>query len=509
MLFNSYPFVFAFLPVTLLAFFCLGRISKEWAAAWLALASIVFYGYWSAMYVPLLLGSVACNYACGRLLQRWAETVLGRRLLFASVAANLLLLGFYKYAGFFLAALGDIAGSDLPVLRIGLPIGISFFTFTQIAFLVDAYRRRAKEYSFTHYLLFVTYFPHLIAGPILHHAEIMPQFESAGVYRASARSFAIGLTTFAIGLAKKVLIADSFAAISSPVFDAAGGGVTIRLAAAWCGVLAYSFQLYFDFSGYSDMAIGISKLFGIDLPINFNSPYKSKSIIHFWRRWHMTLSRFLRDYLYFPLGGNRQGEVRRYLNLMLTMLLGGLWHGANYTFIIWGALHGVYLVVNHLWRAGRGHLPRSPRPANLAGAFFTFLAVTVAWIFFRSADLKTAMNMLSGLVGLNGIAVHDPSGRGWSLLAHWMPRLIITAEGALQHLPTVDGMTLGGYFIGAGVIVWAMPNTQQITRRVDAVLEPRAAGLLYRRAIPVFSGLLLALALLYMQTVSPFLYFQF
>jgi len=497
MLFNSYQFVFVFLPVALIGFFLLGRVNRLWAAGWLALASIVFYGYWSVKYIPLLLGSVIFNYLCGRAIARRAKTQQGRRLLIASITADLLLLGFYKYADFFLTSIGDIAGTQLPTLAIVLPIGISFFTFTQIAFLVDAYRGIAREYSFTHYLLFATYFPHLIAGPILHHAEIMPQFESPAPYRFSSRSFAMGVTIFTIRLAKKVLIADHFGFTASRVFDAAQAGVAIPLTAAWVGVLSYSFQLYFDFSGYTDMAIGISRLFGVDLPINFYSPYKSASIIEFWQRWHMTLSRFLRDYLYFPLGGNRKGKLRRYLNLMITMLLGGLWHGANYTFVLWGGLHGLYLVVNHAWRS----LPRRARnvdavaPIRVATAMFasrvaTFLCVSVAWVFFRANDLGAASNLLRGMLGMSGLTVHPLAAAPQRLLARSLPEFAVV-------------------FLAAGVLVWAMPNTRQITDRLERALVNPAAERFYLRIVPAAAGVVLALAVLEMRQISTFLYFQF
>ncbi|HEX3912608.1 MAG TPA: MBOAT family O-acyltransferase [Steroidobacteraceae bacterium] len=489
--------MFVFLPVTLIVFFLLGRVNRLWAAGSLALASIVFYGYWSVKYIPLLLGSVIFNYVCGRAISTRSQTPAGRRLLIVSVTADLLLLGFYKYADFFLTSANDIAGMQLPMLAIVLPIGISFFTFTQIAFLVDAYRGIAREYSFTHYLLFATYFPHLIAGPILHHAEIMPQFESSTPYRFSSRSFALGVTIFAIGLAKKVLVADHFGATASPVFDAAHAGVSIPPLAAWVGVFAYSFQLYFDFSGYTDMAIGISKCFGVDLPINFFSPYKSASIIEFWQRWHMTLSRFLRDYLYFPLGGNRKGKFRRYLNLMLTMLLGGLWHGANFTFILWGGLHGIYLVVNHAWRS----LPRRARnldavPAiRVASAMFasriaTFLCVSIAWVLFRANDLGAAYNLLRGMLGMSGLTLH-------------------TREGATQHLLVRSLPEFAAVFLAAGVLVWAMPNTRQITDRLERALGNPPADRFYLRIVPAAAGVVLALAVLEMRQISSFLYFQF
>ena len=495
MLFNSYQFLFVFLPVVLLVFFYLGRLNRSWAASWLALASIVFYGYWSIKYVPLLLGSVTFNYVCGRALSRRAQTAKGRSLLIVAISANLLVLGFYKYFDFFLASINDIAGTQIPLLAIVLPIGISFFTFTQIAFLVDAYRGMAREYSFTHYLLFASYFPHLIAGPILHHAEIMPQFQSSVPYRFSGRSFAMGMTIFAIGLAKKVLIADHFGAMASPIFDAAYEGVPIPLFAAWMGVFAYSFQLYFDFSGYTDMAIGISRLFGVDLPINFFSPYKAASIIEFWQRWHMTLSRFLRDYLYFPLGGNRKGVFRRYVNLMVTMLLGGLWHGANYTFVVWGGLHGAFLVVNHAWRAASGRLSSGESALGLRSAWATlgarcatFLCVSVAWVFFRAHDLGSAANVLRGMAGFGGGHISEVAAQ--RLLIRSIPELELS-------------------LFGAGILVWAMPNTRQISDRLELEFNRDAPGVFYRRIVPATTGVVLALALVGMRRVSSFLYFQF
>jgi alginate O-acetyltransferase complex protein AlgI len=418
-------------------------------------------------------------------------------------------LGFYKYADFFASSANEIAKTHLPLLHIALPIGISFFTFTQIAFLADAGKGIVKEYRFVHYLLFVSYFPHLIAGPILHHAEMMPQFASAAPYRFSARCFGVGLTVFTIGLAKKVLIADPFGDMAAPIFAAAHSGVPIRLIAAWVGVLAFTCQLYFDFSGYSDMAIGISKLFGIDLPINFASPYKSTSIIQFWQRWHMTLSRFLRDYLYFPLGGNRKGKLRRYLNLMATMVLGGLWHGANYTFLMWGGLHGCYLMINHAWRSV---LPRR-RPSflgTLASGAVTFLAVAAAWIFFRAEDVPSAFNLLKGILGLNGIAVHEGTSAFWQEFVHLFPQVAVVPEGALQRLhfaPTRIEFALR--FLVAALLLLAMPNTRQIAERVECTFASRGASRFYRYIVPGLAGVVLITALSQMQKVSTFLYFQF
>lgn len=355
MLFNSYAFIFAYIPLVFLGYFTLGRRSHRLAALWLASASIFFYGWWDARFIGLLLGSIAFNYSAGYALARRSPT-RPRALLGIAIGMNLGLLGYFKYFNFFLDNLNALTDAHFENPPILLPLGISFFTFTQIAFLVDAYQGKAKEFNFVHYTLFVTYFPHLIAGPILHHKEMMPQFAAAAGCRWNARNIAVGGSIFIIGLAKKILLADALAEFATPIFSAVHDGGQPMLIEAWIAALAYTLQLYFDFSAYSDMAIGLSLLFNVRLPANFESPYKSTSIIEFWRRWHISLSRFLRDYLYIPLGGNRKGPLRRYLNLLATMLLGGLWHGAGWPFIVWGGLHGCYLAINQLSRnawAGR------------------------------------------------------------------------------------------------------------------------------------------------------------
>jgi alginate O-acetyltransferase complex protein AlgI len=336
MLFNSHEFISAFLPIVFAGFFLAARLSTRFATAWLCAASLAFYAWWSPIYVLLLLGSICVNYCIGREIGRRAaqeRMLIARQLLFGGIAINVVVLGYFKYTGFFVQMLGSAVP---PVVTIILPLGISFYTFTQIAYLVDAYRGKVAGYDPLHYALFVTYFPHLIAGPILHHNEMIPQFERPSTYRFSYENISAGMTIFFIGLFKKVILADGIAPPVGPIFDAAAAGVQLTFLEAWVGALCYSFQLYFDFSGYCDMAIGISRLFGIALPLNFHSPYKAENIIEFWRRWHMTLSRFLRDYLYIPLGGSRTTLRRRHVNVMVTMLLGGLWHGAGWTFILWG-----------------------------------------------------------------------------------------------------------------------------------------------------------------------------
>jgi alginate O-acetyltransferase complex protein AlgI len=494
-LFNSYPFVFLFLPAALAGFFALGRLGGRAAAAWLTVLSLIFYGYWDIRYLALLLGSILVNYAAGRALyelRRGGRQRATSALLAASIAANLIVLGYFKYMDFFLASFGAAFGTGWQPFDIILPLGISFFTFTQITFLVDTARGEVREFNPLHYALFVSYFPHLIAGPILHHREMMPQFRDAATYRPQAENFAVGLSFFAIGLAKKCLLADGFAPDAAQAFGMAQQGHVPPMLIAWKGVLAYTLQLYFDFSGYSDMAVGLSRLFGIRLPYNFASPYQAANIIDFWRRWHMTLSRFLRDYLYIPLGGNRRGPARRYVNLMLTMLLGGLWHGASWTFVIWGGLHGLYLIANHGWQVVKPERLLRCLPSGLrrgTAIALTFAAVGLAWIFFRAADLGAAMRMLEGIIGLA-----DPTGT----------------------VPLVAGDRLATLrYLAGAAIVFLLPNSQTL-------IEPerqRGAGEPSLPQVPlawrgnlgwgVALGALAALSVATFSQVSEFLYWRF
>jgi D-alanyl-lipoteichoic acid acyltransferase DltB (MBOAT superfamily) len=507
-LFNSYTFLLLFLPVTLAGYFLLGRRRAFFAAAWLTAASLVFYGWWDWRFVPLLVASIAGNYGMGMAIAR-----AGRRArtgLFAlAVAANLILLAYFKYANMLVATLDGIGGTHIGALDIVLPLGISFFTFTQIAYLADVYQHKAREARPIHYALFVTYFPHLIAGPILHHKEMMPQFAEARTYVPQPNCLLLGAVIFTLGLAKKVLIADNIAPYASAVFNDPGHP---SLLVAWGGVLAYAFQIYFDFSGYSDMAIGLSRLFGIRLPLNFDSPYKSRNIIEFWRRWHMTLSRFLRDYLYIPLGGNRHGGVRRYANLMITMLLGGLWHGAGWNFAIWGGLHGLYLAINHAWQYLRGETRAESRWTRAASVALTFAAVNVAWVFFRAPDFGTGRDILLGMFGAFGIAVPEA-------FAAQLRGLGPLLEGA------GIGVFLGGghqfmmtyaWIAFAGALAFGAPNTQQLTARfrpaLNAVKVPPAAAWLRLRLNWQWAtalGLLGAATLLSLSRPTEFLYFQF
>ena len=515
MLFNSHAFIFLFLPLTLLVFFALGRFSAKLAAGWLAAASLFFYGWWSPAYVALLLVSILFNFTAGSAIVRAAaDARYCKRLLTAAIIANLALLAYYKYANFFVANYNAVTGAGLGIAEVVLPLGISFFTFTQIAFLVDAYQGKVREYNLVHYGLFVTYFPHLIAGPILHHGEMMPQFAHREIYRPQYDLIAAGLTLFVLGLAKKVLIADGVAPYVGPVFDAPGAGVTLTFLEAWCGALAYTFKLYFDFSGYSDMAIGLSLLFGVRLPVNFHSPYKAVNVIDFWRRWHMTLSRFLRDYLYVPLGGNRKSRVRRYTNLLLTMLLGGLWHGAGWTFVLWGALHGVYLVINHGWREFRrrlGHnLHRSTPWGRRAGCLVTFIAVVIGWVLFRAPDIETAIAILRAMAGFNGLVLPE----SWLAKTGGLGAILAALGVDFGATPAMTRTGVLHWIWVLLLVVWLAPNTQQIMAAAKPALgvpEEGPSPIRWRVALPwaaVTLGLMLAV-IVNLGRHSEFLYFQF
>lgn len=493
MLFNSYVFIFAFLPLCLLLFWLTARCSRDMTVVVLSVASLLFYGWFDVALLPLIFGSVMANFILGRLLasQRERRPDQVRPLLWAAVAGNLALFGYFKYTNFLLETLRDGFGTGLAPLEIVLPLGISFFTFTQIAFLVDVAQGKAREYDFLRYLLFVSYFPHLIAGPILHHSEMMPQFARFGQgFRGNATAAALGLTLFAIGLGKKLGLADSIAPVADLVFETAHAGNRLSLAEAWTGAIAFTLQIYFDFSGYCDMASGVSLLFGVRLPANFNSPYQATSIIEFWRRWHMTLSRFLRDYVYIPLGGNRAGSARRYLNLMLTMLIGGLWHGAGWTFVLWGGVHGLFLTVNHLW-CGTGL--RLGRPLSWG---LTFAAVVFAWVLFRAETLVQAMALIRPMMGVDGL----------SLMAKMsFPNELFNSRAQIWAQE-----------VGLLAIALLLPNSLRWLARFRPVLDrwPVLSDLwlpIWRPGLTlgIVTGLILALGVALIGGESPFLYFQF
>jgi len=389
MLFNSYEFIFAFLPIVFVIYFYL--MHKR---------LLFFYSWWNILYLPIILSSILFNYVIGHVLatKEFNKSFSKKTVLIFGIVVNLSLLGYFKYADFFIKNFNVISGNNINLLYLALPLALSFVTFQQIAFLVDSYKGYTKENDFVNYSLFITFFPQLIAGPIVHHKEMMPQFADKYNFVKNYKNIALGLFIFSIGLFKKVIIADQFAIWANTGFDSA---VTLNLIEAWVTSLSYSFQLYFDFSGYCDMAIGTALLFNIKLPINFNSPYKALDIQDFWRRWHITLGRFLRDYVYIPLGGNKKGKVRIYSNLLTTFLIGGLWHGAGWTFIFWGFLHGIALVIHRMWQSLGFKM-------NLILAWFvTFNFVNVTWVFFRAKSWDDAIKVLSSMFSLNNVVLPE------------------------------------------------------------------------------------------------------
>jgi alginate O-acetyltransferase complex protein AlgI len=488
-------------------YFNLAKIDIRLASVFLVGASFTFYGYWSIRYLPLLASSILVNYVFGRLIARTLDSSQkkSKSLLWIAVVSNLLILIYYKYSNFFIDDFNELFGTGFSLGKVILPLGVSFFTFTQIAFLVDAYKGKISQFNFVHYCLFVTYFPHLIAGPILHHGSMIPQFADEDNYKFKMENFSIGFAWFVVGLFKKVVIADTFSRYSDPIFAAVDGGVSPTFIVSWIAVLAFAFQIYFDFSGYTDMAIGISKIFGIQLPVNFDSPYKATNIVQFWRKWHISLSNFLRDYLYIPLGGSKKGKPRRYLNLMLTMTLGGLWHGANWTFVVWGVLHGLFLSINHLWNETARKiikLDRISSPAWLKVAF-TFFITCIAWTFFRASDVNAAFRMLEGMLLLNGFSLPQAFSNYQPLFS--AIHLKTTFTGIFMGLASFNIQTLLLFFTASGIIIWGAPNTQKVlnTERIYAMSKQKITlsilvlGIMFVTSITNFSQ------------IQTFIYFQF
>jgi D-alanyl-lipoteichoic acid acyltransferase DltB (MBOAT superfamily) len=462
-LFNSDEYLLWFLPLAALGYFSLAQRSR-WAVRALVVASLFFYGWWNPRHLPLILASIAANY--------WiAHRILSSRQpgawLAAGVAGDLAVLGVFKYTDFFLATFAQIADTPPIALHLALPLGVSFFTFTQIAFLVDVHRARAREPSLDNYALFVTFFPHLLAGPIIHHSEMMPQFASTTNKRIAWENVARGTFLLSLGLAKKMLLADPLVPLVAAGFDHPAG---IGAGEAWIAALAYTLQIYFDFSGYTDMALGAALIFNIRLPINFDSPYRSVDLREFWHRWHMTLSRFLREYLYIPLGGNRAPPARVLANLMMTFVLGGLWHGAAWTFVAWGALHGFGMCCHRAWSRAGLCLPRP-----LAWAV-TLLFVVVTWVFFRAASIADALAMLRALVGLTPLPVATSAPAA------------LTAHGAAPALAFAAGVA----------IVFLRANSNQLARDMSASWRYAA-----------WAAAALIVSILQLGNVTPFLYFNF
>jgi alginate O-acetyltransferase complex protein AlgI len=519
LLFNSYEFIFIFFPLCVFGFFLCARFfSLDTALGFLVVGSLTFYAYWKPAYLVLLLFSIGFNFVIGRMLSTqnyWRR----RSVLVFGIVVNLALLAYFKYANFFINNVNTVFGTELDIGTIFLPLAISFFTFQQISYLVDAWQGKTHEYNFLHYALFVCFFPQLIAGPIVHHRDMIPQFMRAENLTPRWSNFAVGISIFAIGLFKKTVIADSLSAYVGPVYDVGPAAGNIDFFTAWGSSLAYTFQLYFDFSGYSDMAIGAARVFGVRLPINFFSPYKATSIIEFWRRWHMTLSQFLRDYLYIALGGNRKGRYRRYVNLFLTMLLGGLWHGAGWPFVVWGGLHGGYLMINHGWRniMVRCGWDFSRYIAYRLFAWtVTFIAVVFSWVYFRAPTLEHGNQILFAMLG----------GSGFEIPAGILARLgeIGAQLSAVGFVPVHGGgaVIVSNYVwvLMAALIALLLPNVAQIFCQHEPVLyendkafrDVRGNSLMnwnYNNRWAMAVAIAAIGGILTLQQVSEFLYFQF
>jgi alginate O-acetyltransferase complex protein AlgI len=512
MRFNSFEFLAVFLPLTWLVWLGLHRAAGPRAGSgWLTLASLAFYAWWDWRFAPLLVGSLLVNFLLGRRLAAGAGP--GRRgWLIAGLVWNLGLLGFFKYWNFFTGNVNAAFATALPVLPLVLPLGISFFTFQKIAFLVDAWRGRVKDVRFGDFALFVMFFPQLIAGPIVHHGEFIPQLQEANRWRPETRRIALGLTLFAAGLFQKCVIADTLAPLADSAFGLAAYGTRLRFIEAWVGVAAYGVQLLNDFAGYSHMALGLALLFGLRLPVNFLAPYTAGSIIDFWRRWHLTLSAFLRDYVYIPLGGNRRGFGLQLTNLFLTMVLAGFWHGAGWTFVLWGAWHGLALCVNHLWRRRRGGPGAGPEvSAPLWAHALTLLAVFFGWVLFRAPDLVSARLLGESLLGFHGITVPV----AWS---GWVDSLapVVRARGLFPNLTVTPTallvLAVAGWFAVRGPLLLRLlgVSPDDVTPgspAQDAALAPTDRPLHWSRA--VCAGVMFALAVTALSRSSPFLYFQF
>lgn len=479
MLFNSYEFLLVFLPVVLVVYYALPRALR---APWLTVASYVFYGWWRVDCVGLMFGLTALNFAGGWLVGRSSGRGMRRLWLGLSVAGSLGVLGFFKYADFVLwswnAAVTRLGvGEPTGLLGVLLPVGISFYTFQSMSYPLDVYRGVCRPTRrFLDFACYVSLFPQLIAGPIVRYNEIADQLTGR---RHTAEKVGQGMVLFTLGLAKKVLVADALAPVAAAAFGPMPGGGFAEIlraardvpapgaALAWLALVAYAFQIYFDFSGYSDMAIGLGLMLGFEFPQNFNVPYQATGFRDFWRRWHMSLSRFLRDYLYISLGGNRRGGTRTYVNVMVTMLLGGLWHGANWTFLLWGGYHGVLVCIERAL-GERNPLARLPRAAKVAG---TFLMVTLGWVLFRSLTLGNAGQHAAALVGAHGLGTLPAAATGWPFLAAFGVAVVAT---------------------------WTLPSAW--------AWRPRLGLRTLAWALPLF---LLSLYGVLTSAYSPFLYFQF
>lgn len=481
MLFNSFEFIFVFLPVVFVGYFLLCKISNNISKVWLLFSSLFFYGWWNPKYLPLILVSLFINFFVGSLLGRNYPIWKRKVILTIGIVFNVCLLGYFKYYDFFISNINFVLGTDFDILHLLLPLAISFYTFQQIAYLVDSYRLETKGYNLLNYSLFVTFFPQLIAGPIVHHKEVMSQFQDKRNNKVIYRNMGIGLFIFAMGLFKKVGMADTFAVWASEGYNMAD---KLSFIDAWITSLSYTFQLYFDFSGYSDMAIGLGLLFNIRLPINFNSPYKALSIQDFWKRWHMTLTNFLTRYIYIPLGGNRKGVIRTYINILIIYLVSGFWHGAGWTFIVWGLLHGVASMINRMWtRAGL-------RMNKVLAWFITFQFVNATWVFFRAPDFSTAMHVFKGMVGLNGKFIPNEFSR-----VEFLDRFAAN----FYTFPLAEGFLIPFAMVIIGLVISVFAKN---SIELGSKLKTNFATALFTSALLVYS-------IFQLQKVSEFLYFNF
>jgi alginate O-acetyltransferase complex protein AlgI len=497
MLFNSYPFIFVFLPVACLGAFCTAFVGTRVAIVWLTACSVVFYGVWSATFIPLLLGSAVVNYVFSQCItkiklrnERWAGPIL-----FLAISVNLLVLGYFKYFDFFIGTVVALIGGEYAPLRLILPLGISFFTFTQIGFLIDTYNGRTTEHSLLRYMLFVTYFPYLIAGPITNHRQFAPQIESPNIFRPNIKNISLGITIFILALAKKLLLADSFSEIADPIFASTEKGHSPMLVEAWIGALAYPLQLYFDFSAYSEMAIGVALLFNIYLPLNFNSPFKATNVIEYWQRWHMSLTRYIYEYLYTPITikfmrwGLGRSKVTEYLCTVLlptliTFLIIGIWHGANWTFIVFGLLHGTYMLINYAWHSFKKTRAwkLDKKWHNRIACLITFISVVIAAVFFRAESVSAALTMTKGMLGLNGLSLPQTLENTFHQFWGSSHAFGLVFEGFIPNSAfQMNPLTaILGLLVGLS-IVWCLPNMQQIMSNFKIALEDTSHQRLDRR----------------------------
>jgi len=490
MLFNSYEYILVFLPITFLVYFHLSRRLRTSAAnSWLIVASMFFYAWWNIIYLPLLVGSILFNYTISTFLRKTEDSSERKRkiLLITGIAGNVSLLGYFKYADFFITNVNLLFQTHMKFLYLALPLAISFFTFQQIGFLIDSYKRNIIQNDFVPYALFVTFFPQLIAGPIVQHNEMMPQFSSPEKKKVNYKNISVGLFLFFVGLSKKVLIADPLSILANSGFDQAE---VLTFFEAWATSFAYTFQLYFDFSGYTDMAIGAARMFNIHLPTNFASPYRALNIQQFWRQWHITLGRFLRKAIYIPLGGNRKSECRVYWNIMITFVIGGIWHGAGWLFFFWGFLHGLAAVLQRLWN--KTGLPMH----RLFAWLITFHFVNVAWIFFRAENWKDAIKVLRGMMGLNGIVFPGPLVSRFSFLE----KLSAGSGGFFGNiLPHIgDNWSVFPLLLLAFIICFFFKNSNELGDRFRPNFAYALGG-----------GILTILSLFSLNQVTEFLYFNF